>query len=538
MERLYGVRNGSANEKGNNRIGEPNNSVDQKSQSDIAAQMGISVDTLQNYKMLSEMIPELEELLDTGIVKKSIKNLFLLPYTYATIYVGTVGRYDIREVLHMKKVTLEATDENVLQSIQDKIGNRNACVLEFIETLDSIEDNRFISLDAKWGAGKTFYVRQIEKTLEFQMLRKCNPEDARYKEMVKFFDKTEVQEIELEHTYLPIYYNAWLYDNHTDPLLSLLFVISKKCGDINTQLSESIPSKLKEVLSSVSLSIPLLSLSGEKLLEAVEEKDILKEIQLAEDVRENVKRIFDEVIVEKVDKLVIFIDELDRCRPSYALEMLERIKHYFDDDRIIFLVSVNKEQLTHTISNYYGNGFDSTGYLNKFFDLEARFPELQTYDNEIDTGNREQYFLQSISNMLVKYYRLTRRDFLIYRDKINNLSSYNRFNDFSLEGTCLSLFVPILILFDMRSTVDKEKFLNGDSKILEIIKMLPEGRYLYESFALPGCEENEKIENGYDRFKKVYDFVFGNSDKEQLRSMRIELNLNFKQEVLRYCGQI
>ena len=55
---MYGIRNGSANEKGNNRIGEPNNSVDQKSQSDLAAQMGISVDTLQNYKILSEMISE------------------------------------------------------------------------------------------------------------------------------------------------------------------------------------------------------------------------------------------------------------------------------------------------------------------------------------------------------------------------------------------------------------------------------------------------------------------------------------------------
>ena len=71
LERLYGIRNGSANEKGDNRIGEPNNSVDQRTQSDLAAQMGMSVDTLQNYKMLAEMIPELEELLDTGIVTKT-----------------------------------------------------------------------------------------------------------------------------------------------------------------------------------------------------------------------------------------------------------------------------------------------------------------------------------------------------------------------------------------------------------------------------------------------------------------------------------
>ena len=72
MERLYGIRNGSANEKGDNRIGEPNNSVDQRTQSDLATQMGMSVDTLQNYKMLAEMIPELEELLDTGIVTKTM----------------------------------------------------------------------------------------------------------------------------------------------------------------------------------------------------------------------------------------------------------------------------------------------------------------------------------------------------------------------------------------------------------------------------------------------------------------------------------
>lgn len=61
LERIYGIREGSHNEKGNNRIGEPNNSVDQIVQSDIAAKFQMSVDTLQNYKRLAEMIPELED---------------------------------------------------------------------------------------------------------------------------------------------------------------------------------------------------------------------------------------------------------------------------------------------------------------------------------------------------------------------------------------------------------------------------------------------------------------------------------------------
>ena len=59
---MYGVYKG--NHIGNENT---NNSV---SQSDIASQMGMSVDTLQNYKLLAEMIPELEDLVDTGIVTK------------------------------------------------------------------------------------------------------------------------------------------------------------------------------------------------------------------------------------------------------------------------------------------------------------------------------------------------------------------------------------------------------------------------------------------------------------------------------------
>lgn len=64
LERIYGV------EHGGDRKSKPNYSV-LKSQEDIAEQMGISVDTLQNYKMMAEMIPELEDLMDTGIVTKT-----------------------------------------------------------------------------------------------------------------------------------------------------------------------------------------------------------------------------------------------------------------------------------------------------------------------------------------------------------------------------------------------------------------------------------------------------------------------------------
>lgn len=71
LERIYGVRYGSANEKGNNRIGESNNFTDQMTESDLAEQYGLTRQTVHNYKQLSDMIPEMQELVETGVVSKT-----------------------------------------------------------------------------------------------------------------------------------------------------------------------------------------------------------------------------------------------------------------------------------------------------------------------------------------------------------------------------------------------------------------------------------------------------------------------------------
>jgi len=73
LERLYGVRQGSVGGNGINqytKVLHPNNSDEPTPQEQVAEKMGISVDTLANYKTLSEMIPELSDLVDTGIVTK------------------------------------------------------------------------------------------------------------------------------------------------------------------------------------------------------------------------------------------------------------------------------------------------------------------------------------------------------------------------------------------------------------------------------------------------------------------------------------
>lgn len=74
LERLYGIKNGGSGFYGNRHtenIDLTINSEALKTQEQLAQELGMSVDTLQNYKMLADMIPELEELMDTGIVSKS-----------------------------------------------------------------------------------------------------------------------------------------------------------------------------------------------------------------------------------------------------------------------------------------------------------------------------------------------------------------------------------------------------------------------------------------------------------------------------------
>lgn len=73
--------------------------------------------------------------------------------------------------------------------------------------------------------------------------------------------------------------------------------------------------------------------------------------------------------------LMVMIDELDRCRPSYAVEFLEVAKHMFSVDRIVFVLAVNSDQLAHSVRALYGHDFDAEGYLRRFFDVDFRMPE-------------------------------------------------------------------------------------------------------------------------------------------------------------------
>ncbi len=90
-------------------------------------------------------------------------------------------------------------------------------------------------------------------------------------------------------------------------------------------------------------------------------------------------KFIDQDIPSKNLPMFVFIDELDRCRPSYAIELLENIKHIFDIPGIVFVIATDSKQLSHSINAVYGQNFASERYLKRFFDQEYNLIKPDNY---------------------------------------------------------------------------------------------------------------------------------------------------------------
>lgn len=107
---------------------------------------------------------------------------------------------------------------------------------------------------------------------------------------------------------------------------------------------------------------------------------LLRDSKLFNDYQEFKRGIedFKEALLRLVDdkrKIVILVDELDRCKPTFSIQLLEIVKHLFDMSGITFLFMIDIEQLSHSVKTVYGQGMDATGYLCRFFDYIARMPK-------------------------------------------------------------------------------------------------------------------------------------------------------------------
>ena len=252
----------------------------------------------------------------------------------------------------------------------DKLG-RERTAERLTKLIRNQRESFIISIDGQWGTGKTFLLKRWQRGLERDRFR-------------------------------AIYYNAWEDDFCDDPLLSIIGQMSEQfrdgkfkesaeqAGQIAVQLIKqnlvAVPSKL----TGLDLSVDVRKLDGRDLLQEYSDQRKTKDR-----LKKKLTQLSAAVAEETGHPLVFIIDELDRCRPTFAIELLERVKHIFDVPGLVFVFGVNRAELCKSLQSVYGE-IDADLYLNRFFDIGFSLPDANAEPfcrSLMDRYKLEEYFL-------------------------------------------------------------------------------------------------------------------------------------------------
>ena len=244
--------------------------------------------------------------------------------------------------------------------------NREPSVDALTNLIGELTGPFVLAIDSPWGTGKTTFVQMLQTVLE-------------------------------KKEYPCLYFNAWKTDFSTDPLVAFIGEITKLISD-RIDNSSGTAKKINRVKKLGTLlvkrAIPLAAkiTTGVNLdLDSFTEKAIadyvssaatdavdeyLKDKELIDEFHAALGKAIEQLNQEgKPSQIIIFVDEIDRCRPTYAVELLERIKHLFNIENVIFVVSLDKQQLRTSLGAVYGQGIDADEYLRRFIDLEFLLPK-------------------------------------------------------------------------------------------------------------------------------------------------------------------
>lgn len=229
---------------------------------------------------------------------------------------------------------------------------------EVLKEVVSSSNGFVLAINNEWGTGKTTFIKMWRQLL-------------------------------INENFRTIYFNAWENDFETTPLPAILAELKTLLTHKNKKSFNSLLDKgatiAQNVIPSVAKGLAKNYL-GIDVSEGVENAtkaatEILKDEISKYTARQNGMLDFRKKLEYFVSKdennkpLVFIVDELDRCRPSYSVEFLEHIKHFFSVKGIVFVLAIDKKQLCSSINGAYGSdAFDSTDYLSRFIDVEYSLP--------------------------------------------------------------------------------------------------------------------------------------------------------------------
>ena len=256
---------------------------------------------------------------------------------------------------------------------QTDLLNRKTIAQNIAKLLESEVDISPMLIDGEWGTGKTFLSDLIKAE----------------------FDVNKLVDY--------IYIDAYAEDHLEEPLIMILGNISRKFSE---ELDTTSTDKIKKVLTPVLKRglKTIVNIAANKILneniagvmemykgaaESTSEELFNNSIDLIlkdhEDAAKNIKDL-QNILCKLTEKkpLVIFIDELDRCRPDFAIKLFEKMKHVFEIKNLKFVLLANRAQLLASIKNIYGQDVEAVKYLDKFLGYSFKVSPFYITTNKSD----------------------------------------------------------------------------------------------------------------------------------------------------------
>ncbi|MFK5891926.1 MAG: P-loop NTPase fold protein [Pseudomonadota bacterium] len=266
---------------------------------------------------------------------------------------------------------LEVAEDDLFQV---DLFNRKPFAESLLNLVKSTNESLVISINGEWGEGKTTFIKQWQ---------------------------TLLNESKIPNMYIDAFSNDFL-DDAFITVTSEIAHFAEENTDNNSKVSDfkktavNVGTKLLSWSAKIAVktaTIGTIKDSDIEELEAIKNdissgassviggliddrfKSHKKDLALVETFQKLLSELPNQINKDNDLPLIIIIDELDRCKPSFAVEILEKIKHLFSVENIFFVLVMNKKQLEESVKCIYGQGINAHLYLQKFINIETNLPK-------------------------------------------------------------------------------------------------------------------------------------------------------------------
>jgi len=283
---------------------------------------------------------------------------------------------------------IKSNRPSILIEENDFLGTipKGKMIKDFIEKISENKEIaiQIIAIFGEWGSGKSSLMHWIKNNLN-------------------------------ENKFYPILFEAWEHENDDNLALSLIDTIIANKPSKYHELKRDIFRFLRCVTKSVIIEVPGFKINPKEGIQEAQNIDNEKSFQerLGE-FKKSFKELEDDILgIDSNKKLIVFIDDLDRCEPENVLALLSVIKLFFTyGKRTIFIFGVDKKAISEAVGHKYKDVIKADEYMEKIFDISFSMPKeiypiklLETYlikeeyryENNIE-GKEEEYMnLQLVS---------------------------------------------------------------------------------------------------------------------------------------------